>query len=345
MRKILIALMLVGLQLSAMASDLSTIAVVTTGGTIAQKITGSGLVPTLTGDDLVAAVPALTNIAKLKVVNFSNIDSSHMSPQMWADLSKVVNKLLADPDITGVVVTHGTDTMAEGAYFLDLTVTPGKPVVFTGAMRSASDSSPDGPQNLYNAVLLASSPVAKDWGVVLAMNQYINSAREVRKTQTENVQSFDSGNKGYLGYIEAGHVYFYNQAPKHEKLPIPEKIPDVVCLTTYPGDDGRFVRYAVDSGAQGIVVEAMGSGNVNPATFEAIKYALEKKVPVVIGSSVHCGVVRPIYGSAGGGATLEKAGAIMTGDLSATKARILLMLVIPQAGGNVEKIREYFLKG
>lgn len=329
---------------TSLCADLPTVAIITTGGTIAEKLdpkTG-GAVPAVSGKDLLEAVPGLSKIANIKVIEFSNIDSSQMTPEMWAKLSKAVAEILADPAIKGAVVTHGTDTMAEGAYFLDLTLKSDKPVAFVGAMRDASDVSPDGPANILNAVVQVGSEQAKDWGVTVTLNQYINSARNVRKTNSTNVQTFDSGEKGYLGYICMGSVIRYNDAPGRQKLPLPAALPKVALLETFAGDDGAFVRYAVDHGAKGIVMEGVGAGNVNAQVNEAIKYAISKKVAVVITTRVYHSGVWPMYGDQGGGTTLEKEGVILGGDLTGPKARLLLMLALGQAKHDREELKKYF---
>ena len=339
----IIAALIIFLSFSVFA-DLPKVVIVTTGGTIAEKTdpkTGSA-VPAVSGDDLIKAVPGLEKIANIEVVNFSNIDSSQMTPEMWANLSKKVDEILKRSDVKGVVVTHGTDTMAEGAYFLDITVQSDKPVVFVGAMRDASDLSPDGPANIMNAVIQASSEEAKSWGVTVTLNQYINSAREVRKTETTNVQTFESGEKGYLGYIAMGKVIKFNERPRVRKFKIPEKLPNVVLLSDYAGADGSLIDYAISSGVDGIVIEAVGAGNVNELVFKAIEKALKKKIPVVITTSVYYGSVEPVYGDEGGGAMLKKSGAILAGDLATEKARLLLMLAIPEAKGNTEKLKKFF---
>lgn len=328
----------------AVNNNLPTIAIVTTGGTIAEKIDPitKKAVPAVSGDDLIKAIPALNKIANLKVIGFSNIDSSQITPAIWLHLSQVVNRILKDPKIAGVVVTHGTDTMAEGAYFLDLTTSSSKPIVFTGAMRSASNPYPDGPLNILNAVIQASSKQAKNWGVTVSLNQYINSASSVRKIQTTNVQAFDSGEKGYLGYIQNKHILRFHNRINRLHFPLPKQLPRVDLITTFAGDKGNIIRYSVNSGAKGIVVEAVGAGNVNAATFNAIKYAISKNVAVIITSRVVNGRVYPIYGDQGGGATLAKNGAILDGDLDAAKARILLMLALPTIGKNYNKLKQYF---
>lgn len=323
---------------------LPTVVIVTTGGTIAEKIdpkTGAA-VPAVSGSDLIKAVPQLSDVANIKVVSFSDIDSSQMTPEIWLRLSKAVDKLLMDPQIFGAVVTHGTDTMAEGAFFLDLTLTTEKSVVFVGAMRNASELSPDGPANLLDAVVQVCSAEARGWGVTVTMNQYINAARDVVKTETTNVQTFDSGEKGYLGYIVDGRVIRFNE-PRHRRtFPLPDKLPDVALLTTYAGGDGRYVRYAADSGADGIVIEGVGAGNVNTPTYEAIKYAIGKGVAVVVTSRVEKGGVYPLYGDEGGGETLQESGAILAGDLKGPKARILLMLALPVVKKDHSKLKNFF---
>ncbi|MEI7751108.1 MAG: asparaginase [Candidatus Omnitrophota bacterium] len=327
-------------------AELPTVVIVTTGGTIAEKLdpkTG-GAVPAVSGKDLLEAVPGLSKIANIKVIEFSNIDSSQMTPEMWAKLSKTVDDLLKDPAIQGAVVTHGTDTMAEGSYFLDITLTTDKPVVFVGAMRDASDVSPDGPANILNAVIQVCSQEAKDWGVTVTLNQYVNSARNVRKTNSTNVQTFDSGEKGYLGYLCMGKVVRFNDALGRQKLSLPAQLPKVVLLETFAGDDGALVRFAVDQGAKGIVIEGVGAGNVNADVFKAVEYALGKEIAVVITTPVYHSGVWPMYGDLGGGATLEKAGVILGGDLTGPKARLLLMLALAQDKGDQAGLKKYFAR-
>lgn len=323
---------------------LPTVTIVTTGGTIAEKTdpkTGAS-VPALSGKDLIGSVPVLSKVANIEVYNFSNIDSSQMTPQMWADLSRVVDNILKDDRIKGVVVTHGTDTMSEGAYFLDLTIKSRKPVVFVGAMKNSSDPFPDGPDNLLNGVIQVCSNDSYGWGVTVTMNQYINSSRDVVKTQTTNVQTFQSGEKGYLGYIFDGRVLRFNNRMDRIHLDLPKKLPKVILYTDYAGSDGMMLRSAVEAEVDGIVIESLGAGNVNSNVFEAVKEAIDKKIPVVVTTRVYYGGVFPIYGGKGGGKTLKDVGAIVSGDLRGPKARLLLMLAIGNVGKDVEKLQRYF---
>ncbi len=323
---------------------LPNVAIVTTGGTIAEKKDPKSgkSVPTLTGDELVNAVPGLDKIANIGVLNFMNIDSSQMTPEIWLKLSRKVNDIIKRPDIAGVVITHGTDTMAEGAYFLSLTVHSDKPVVFTGAMKDASAPCSDGPGNILNAVVQASSKEGQGMGVTVTLNSYINGARAVRKTQTTNVQTFQSGEKGYLGYVYNGKVTRFNNRVHGIKLPLPATLPPVPFLSTFAGDHGDLIRYAVDKGAKGLVIDALGAGNVNADTCDAILYALSKNIPVIISTRVYYGSVEPAYGDKGGGGMLAEKGAILAGDLMGTKARLLLMLALAEVGNDLEKLKQYF---
>ncbi|MEM1152803.1 MAG: asparaginase [Pseudomonadota bacterium] len=329
-------------------ASLPKVAVVTTGGTIAQKKdpnTG-GLVPAISGSDLIDAVPGLSQLAEIHVVEVVNIDSSQMTPEIWARVSAALDKVLSQKDIVGAVVTHGTDTMALGAYFLDLTIRSDKPVVMTGAMNDADSLDPDGPSNLLNAVYQVLSPQAQNWGVTVTLNSYINNARAVRKTWTTNLQTFESGAQGYLGYIFDGEVTRLNDRLRRVRLGLPEdalsSLPKVPFISAYAGADGSLIRYVVDSGARGLVVEGVGAGNVNASVFEAIQYALQRDIPVVISSRVPRGAVRPVYADAGGGKTLEEAGCILAGDLMGEKARLLLILGVAQYGNDVERLRTLF---
>jgi len=323
---------------------LPNVAIVITGGTIVEvndPKTGAS-VPAESAEDVLKAVPELKQIANVTIVPFSNIDSSQMTPAMWAKLSKVVNDLLKDPKIKGVVVAHGTDTMAEGAYFLDLTITEKKPVVFVGAMRNASDPHSDGPPNLIDALAQVVSDKSYDWGVTVTLNNYINAARFVEKKQSTNVQAFSSGDKGVRGYVINQKVFRVNDRPAGQVLPIPETLPRVDIIQDYAGSDGSFVRYAVDQGAKGIIVNGFGSGNVNVEVYNAIVYAISKGVAVVITTTVPEGGVFPFYGTMGGGQTLKEAGAIVSGDLPAAKARLLLMLALPVVKSDHAQLYHYF---
>lgn len=314
------------------AAERPTVVVVATGGTIAMKVdpqTG-GPVPALSGEDLIAAVPELKELADIRVAEFSNIPSYYMGPDRWPGLSRKIDEVLADPAVAGVVVTHGTDTLEETAYFLDLTLESDKPVVCIGAQRNASEADTDGPRNIVNAVRQILAEGAAGKGVTVTMNHRINAARPVAKTHTSNVETFRSGEYGDLGYVDMDRVVFFHQPLRRQKLPLPERLPRVDLVPMYPGADGSQVRHAVEAGAEGIVVEALGWGNVNEAMYEAIRDARGRGVPVVVATRVPHGRALPVYASKGGGKTLKELGAVFGGDLAPGKARVLLMLALTQ---------------
>ncbi|SFZ98914.1 L-asparaginase [hydrothermal vent metagenome] len=342
-KKSLAVLLIAMPMLLSAAAKLPHVVIVTTGGTVAMKLdakTGA-LVPAVSGKDLIEAVPGLGKIATIETVEFCNIDSSKMTPTIWRDLSEKVDSILAREDVTGVVVTHGTDTMEDGVFFLQTTLKSEKTVAFVGAQRSASDLSADGPANIFDAVMTVVSPDSKGWGAVLVMDQYINGARYVQKTHTTNPHTFMSGQYGYLGYVVNNKVMKFNDVLKVEKLALPKKMAYVPTFYTFPGDNGSAIKHAVDDGAKGIAVAGLGAGNVGVGVAEAIEYALSKDIPVVIGTRVFEGGVYPMYGGAGGGSSLMKAGAVLSKDLGLNKARLLLQIAVSN-GMTKEEIVKLF---
>ena len=307
------------------------VTLIATGGTIAMKIdpVKKAPVPAISGEDLLATVPDVAKYAKVEVNNISNVPSDYMDPVRWVALTKAVQDSLARPEVFGVIVSHGTDTLEETAYWLDLTVKSEKPVVLIGAQRNASESDFDGPHNLLNAVRIAVDPLAKSKGVMLAMNSQINAARDVTKTHTSSVETFKSGDFGFLGVVDFDRITFSRMPLRRQFISLrTDKMPEVEIVAMYGGADGKLLRSAVDNGAKGIVVQALGWGNMNIPMFNAVKYAIFKSVPIVISTRVPNGRVLPNYGFEGGGKTLADAGAVMADDLPPAKARILLMLLL-----------------
>lgn len=329
----------------AYAQEKPIVQLIATGGTIAMKIdpVKKAPVPAISGDDLMQTVPEVGEYAKVEVNNLSNVPSDYMDPVRWVGLTKAVEAALARPEVSGVVVSHGTDTLEETAFWLDTTVKSDKPIVLIGAQRNASSSDFDGPRNLLNAVRIVVDEQAKGKGAMLAMNNQINAARYVTKTHTANVETFQSGNYGFIGEVYPDRVIIDRTPLRRQQVPIvAEEMPRVDIVAMYGGADDRLLRSAVDQGTKGIVVQALGMGNVNASLFEGIKYALSKDVPVVISTRVHNGRVLPNYGFEGGGKTLADAGAIMAGDLSPQKARILLMLLLQQGKADKAALQAAF---
>lgn len=329
-RKTVLGMMLIAAS-TAFAQNKPMVQFIATGGTIAMKIdpVKNAPVPAISGDDLLATVPDVAKYAAIQVNNLSNVPSDYMDPPRWIQLTKAVQASLDRPEVAGVIVSHGTDTLEETAFWLDLTVQSNKPVVLIGAQRNASSSDFDGPRNLLNAVRIAIDDQAKNMGVMLAMNNQINAARYVTKTHTANVETFNSADFGFLGEVYPDRVIFAKAPQRRQHIAIQtDKMPEVEIVAMYGGADGAALRQAVDRGVKGIVVQALGMGNMNMPMYEAVKYALSKKIPVVISTRVHNGRVLPSYGFVGGGKTTSDAGAVFADDLKPAKARILLMLLL-----------------
>ncbi|MBO1016824.1 asparaginase [Achromobacter sp. SD115] len=329
----------------AAAETLPVVQFIATGGTIAMKVdpVTKGVVPAISGDDLMQTVPDAAKYARIEVNNFSAMSANYVEPKWWTRLTKSVDDALARPEVAGVVIAHGTDTMEETAYWLDLTVKSDKPVILIGAQRNASSPDFDGPRNLLNAIRIATAPDAKGKGVMIAMNNQINAARTATKTHTADVETFKSGDFGFLGEVWSDRVQFSRTPLRRQHIDIGAgDMPRVEILPMFGGADGDLLRYAVDQGAKGIVVQAVGMGNMNVSMFEAVKYALGKDVPVVISTRVPNGRTMPVYGFPGGGKTTFDAGAVMAGDLSPQKARLLLMLLLHQGQHSKEALQAAF---
>ena len=327
-------------------AQLPVVKLIATGGTIAMKIdpVKKAPVPAISGEDLIATVPEIAKVAKIEVLNLSNVPSGYMDPPRWIELQKAVIEALARPEVAGVIVSHGTDTLEETAYFLDLTVPSEKPIVLIGAQRNASEKDFDGPRNLLNAARICVSPEAKGKGSMIALNNQINAAREVRKTHTSDVETFKSGDFGFLGNVDEDRVIFYRAPIRRQYIPLKvKKLPYVEIIPMYGGAEGTLVKAAVTAGAKGLVIQALGWGNVNIPMYEAIKEVTAKGIPVVISTRVPNGRVLPVYGYQGGGSTLKEAGAIFADSLSPQKARLLLMLAL-QTTSKVDEIQKLFDK-
>jgi L-asparaginase len=310
-----------------------------TGGTISMRqdpATGAA-VPALGADDIVNLVPDIRSVADIAVEDFSRLPGPHVTPdQMWR-LANRVAAWLDRPDIDGVVVTHGTDTIEETAYLLSLVLTSDKPVALVGAMRTVSDPSWDGPANLLAAARVAAAPAARGYGAVVVMHDQILPAREVRKVHTESAGSFAAPEFGPLGVVDAGQVVLrraplprptWQDAEADPGLRVRRLDTRVELLQTYTGMTDRIVRTLAGDGTRGLAVVAFGRGNVPPAVMPAITDAVRDGLIVTISSRCLAGRVRARYGYEGGGLQLTRAGAVLAGDLSGAKARLLQMVIL-----------------
>jgi L-asparaginase len=330
----------------AAATDvLPRVVVLATGGTIASRFDPAigALAPAATGADLVRAVPGLDKIARVDVEQIANIGSYDMTPEIWRRLAKRANELLAMDSVRGVVVTHGTDTLEETAYFLDLTVTSAKPVVLVGAQRAPSYFDTDGPRNLLNAVRVAVSAEAAGKGVLVVMNGQINAAREVTKTNTMEPETFKTLEFGALGVADFGAVRFYRAPLRRQTIPLSDeqRLGRVEIVSQYAGADGRVISLLIgDKQLDGLVIEGFGLGHVTAGTLQAIKEARSRGIPVVLSTRVYTGRIVPLYAR---DVETQQLGCIRADNLSPQKARVLLMLALTRTTA-ADELQAYFDK-
>jgi len=333
-------------QLSvARAKKLPNIVILATGGTIA----GSGASGTQAAytsgavgiDTMVAAVPGIKDLANIKGEQISNVGSQDMAFTILLALAKRINTLLAQNDVDGIVVTHGTDTMEESAYFLNLVVKSDKPVVLVGSMRPSTAVSADGPLNLYNAVGVAADPQSAGRGVLVVMNDWIHAAHSLTKTSTTAVQTFMSPLRGVVGVATYGkNDYYNNPVWKHttaSEFDVADvtQLPRVDIIYGYTDMPADSIDASVANGAKGIVIAGVGNGNMNKSSIEAAARAAKKGVVVVRSSRVATGAV---------GRNVEvnddEIGLVASDELNPQKARVLLMLALlkPRTNNEIQKL-------
>ena len=319
------------------------VVVITTGGTIAMKydtIT-KGLVPAVSGEDLIEAVPELADVAEVEVVEFSNVPSGHVTPKMMFELAKLADKYAASEDVAGIVITHGTDTQEETIYLLSLVLETSKPVCITGAMRGASEMGPDGPANILAAVKVAACKEAAGRGAMLVFNDEIHAAAEVTKTHTTSCSTFASPGWGPIGHVYFDKVIFRRQPENLQTIKTEVIEEDVYLIKTVAGMDDYLFKCLAAKPAKGIVVEALGCGNVPLGVKRGIEYVRSCGIPVVLATRVHTGRVVPAYSYEGSALSMSASNIILAGELTGQKARLKLMLVLGITQ-DVGAIKKYF---
>lgn len=345
MKKILCTLVFILCSFPAFSRPL--VYIVATGGTIAgvaaSKTSTIYKAGSLGVEQFLQTVPQLKDEADIKFVQLYNKDSGNITITDWLALSKEVNKLLQDPKVDGVVVTHGTDTMEETAYFLNLTVKSKKPVVLVGAMRPATALSADGPLNLFNAVAVAADKSSNGRGVLVCMNDGIYNARGVTKTSTTGVDTFKSPDTGPLGMVIMGGVKYFMSSNRKSTVDTPFNVanattlPDVIIVYEYVGiDTNQLLQMIKDTDVKGIVIAGVGDGNIPDYQAPFIKEAISRGIVVVRSSRVPAGLKTDNYNN------LDTTyGTIAADDLNPQKARILLMLSLMKTS-DPKKIAQYF---
>ena len=320
------------------------IVILFTGGTISMKYDAAlgGAVPALSGADIVSATRGLADVAPLEVEQWGRFPGPHMTiERMWALRNRIAEHL-ARPEVDGVVVTHGTDTLEETAYLVARSLPPEKPIVFTGAMRPASDIGWDGPSNLLDATRVSASPESRGNGALVCIGERIHSALEVGKTHTEARDAFESPGLGALGEVDEGLV-IYHRALLAMPTPItpPRPAEPVDLVVAHAGADARLLHASRETGAKAVVVAAMGRGNLPPAMAAGVEEWVASGRPLVVSSRAQRGRVGPSYAYEGGGRRLLEAGAIFAYGRRPGQARIETMLALG-AGFDAMRLRELF---
>lgn len=320
---------------------MKNIIIIFTGGTISMKknINLNGALPSMQSNDIIHLIPDINNIANISRMDFSTIPSPHMSPSKMLELSKIIYEKSKNYD--GIVVTHGTDSLEETSYLVDLTYNSHKPVVFTGSMKTSSDFGWDGASNLIDAVITAASEESENKGVLVVMNKEIHCSSQVTKTNTQSIDTFKSLSFGAIGFVENNKSYFYFNYTKHEYIPTAKIESNVSLIKCACGMDDKLIKFCIDSGSKGIVIEGMGSGNLPPDMLSGIDYAISKKIPVILVSRCMLGRVCDNYAYEGGGKDLTKRGVILGGNLNGQKARIKLMVALGFTN-NINQLKSMF---
>lgn len=329
-------------------TELPRVRLVATGGTISNRDDGR-----LTADELIKLIPNIGRYTRPEFEQFSNVASSQLTLEQWLDLAKRINRLFADDaGLAGVVVSGGTDTLEELAYFLDLTVRSDKPVVVVGSMRNPSTLGYEGAANLLEGFRVAGDPSARGRGVMVVLNDEINAAREVTKTDAHRLHTFQTRGYGVLGVVDSDRVVFYRRVEKRHTaqsefdVSAITALPRVDVIMTYQGAPGDLIKAAVDQGAKGIVIATAGAGATSGTQGEGISYALGKGVFVVRTARAGSGRIagRPRIGNpASNAAPAPRDLSIAGEDLAPVKARILMMLALTKTQSPTE-IQRMFLE-
>lgn len=280
---------------------------------------------------LQATLPLLARIADVEMDHLFNKPSPHITPHDMYIIARRVQEYLHRPEIGGVVVTHGTDTLEETAYFLDLVITSNKPVVVTGAMRSLNELGADGPYNMVNAVRVASHEKAAGFGTLVVFNDEIHSAQTVTKTHTSNVATFQSPALGPIGLITKKDILFHRTLIREKSLPLHSPTAQVALIKAAAGMDDSMIQWVIEKKMDGMVIEALGQGNLPPAMLPGIEKAIARRIPIVLVSRCYNGIVQDTYEYEGGGKKLKEMGLIFSNGINGQKARIKLMLALNES--------------
>jgi len=310
-----------------------------TGGTIASKRnpkTGLLTAGLMTGEEL-AEQCELPETIEVDVQSVFQIPSNHMTFKELVILKERIEATFKDENVAGIVVTHGTDTLEETAYFLDLTIADDRPVVVTGSQRGPTVMGTDAFVNLRQAIMLAAYEEARGLGTLVLFNERIFSARYVEKVHASNVAGFTSYGFGYLGIIDQDHIHIYQRPIKREYFALQTELPEIEIVSCGLGSSGRFIRHAADVGLAGVIIEAPGRGHAPPQIMESVHYALDKGLHLILTTHAEEGEVKVVYDFPGSAYDLEKSGVVLGRDYSSKKARIRLAVLLAAGQSDIAK--------
>ncbi|WP_100011599.1 asparaginase [Lentibacillus sediminis] len=313
------------------------IILLSTGGTIASKRnpeTGLLTAGVMSGEEL-SKMCELPSYIDVEVISVFQIPSNHMTFDHLITLKEKIEEVFESNDVDGVVVTHGTDTLEETSYFLDLVISDDRPVVVTGSQRGPEVSGTDAFVNLRQSILLAASPECRGLGTVVLFNERLFSGRYIKKQHASNVDGFTSFGFGYLGIMDQDTIFIYQKPVKRETYLLKSSLPIVELVKTSLGSDGKFIDCAREYGAKGIIVEAPGRGHAPPAILDSVKKAVESGVYVLLTTSAEEGEVKTVYDFPGSAWSLQNLDVLLAGDYDSKKARIKLAVMLAAEAENI----------
>ncbi|NCB79165.1 MAG: asparaginase [Bacilli bacterium] len=313
------------------------ILVLHTGGTISMQADQNGAVESSPINPMTQVTSPLENIEVVSV-DFLNLPSPHIQIDHMMMIYKKIREEASHFD--GFVITHGTDTLEETAYFLDTMSTPQKPIVMTGAMRSSNELGSDGIYNYRTALRVAADEKSADKGVLVVMNDEIHAAKYVTKTHTTNVSTFQTPTHGPLGLVTKREILFFKSADKRVRFDLQAINGVVPIIKSYADMDTILLDALVEAPISGLVIEALGAGNLPPASISAIKKLINKQLPIVLVSRCFNGIAEPVYAYDGGGIQLEELGVLFVKELNSQKARIKLLIAV-NVGLNGQDLADY----
>lgn len=312
-----------------------------TGGTISMSQDETNKVVTNSDNPISNHQDIIKQYADVTEITPFNVPSPHMNIKYVEILKLIIEDANRDENYDGFVITHGTDTLEETAYLLDLTINVSKPITITGAMRSSNEIGLDGLYNFILAIRVASSDNAADMGVMVVFNDEIHTARNVTKTHTSNTNTFQSPNHGPLGVVTKNSVQFHHKPYEHLVLNDINHDLNIPLVKAYMGMNNDVLNFYSEHQVDGIIIEGLGQGNLPPTCLEGLEKCLDKEIPVVLVSRSFNGIVGPIYAYEGGGATLAEKGVVFSNGLNGPKARLKLLVGLSNQL-NAKQLKKYF---